>query len=63
MHQSYKQSNIKSDPLVDILNNIKKNPTAYPNVQTPNVNNSDGQYHGQINSDSKTRGKRQGTMC
>ena len=38
---------------MDILNNINKNPTAYANVQTPSINNSDGQYHEQINSDQK----------
>ena len=56
-HQSYKQSNVKSDPLVDILNNINKNPTACANVLTSNVNNSDVQYHEQINSDQKQEAK------
>ena len=44
---------------MDILNNINKNPTAYANVQTPNINNSDGQYHEQINSDKKQEAKDQ----
>ena len=43
--------------MADILNNISKNPTAYGNVQIPNVNNSDGQYHEQINSDHKQEAK------
>ena len=30
---------------------------AYANVQTPNVNNSDRQYHEQINSDQKQEAK------
>ena len=49
-HQSNKQSNIKTDPLVDILTKISINPTAYTNIQTSNPNNSKGQYHEQISS-------------
>ena len=30
-HQSYKQCNVSTDPLADILNNIDKNPGAYNN--------------------------------
>ena len=35
-HQSYKQCNITTDPLADILNNIDKNPGAYNNKQVLN---------------------------
>ena len=35
-HQSYKQCNITTDPLADILNNIDKNPGAYSNKQVLN---------------------------
>ena len=56
-HQSNKQYNIKTDQLADILNNINKNPTVYANVQTPNINNSDGQDHEQINSNQKQEAK------
>ena len=42
---------------MDILNNINKNPTVYANVQTPNISNSDGKYHEQINSNQKEEAK------
>ena len=56
-HQSTKQSNTRTDPLADILSNINKNPTAYATVQTPNINNSSGQYNEQSNSSQKEEAK------
>ena len=35
-HQSYKQCNISTDPLADILNNIDKNPGEYTSKQVLN---------------------------
>ena len=35
-HQSYKQCNITTDLLAEILNNITKNPSAYVTRQTTN---------------------------
>ena len=35
-HQSIKHSNIKTDPLAEILNNINKNPAVYNNIQLIN---------------------------
>ena len=35
-HQSNKNSNIKTDPLAEILNNINKNPSVYVNRQLIN---------------------------
>ena len=35
-HQSNKNSNVKTDPLVEILNNINKNPAVYANRQLIN---------------------------
>ena len=37
-YQSNKHSNIKPDPLADILNNINKNPAVYANRQPININ-------------------------
>ena len=56
-YQSTKQSNTRTDPLVDIHSNINKNPTAYTTVQTPNINNSSGQYHEQSNSSQQEEAK------
>ena len=47
-HQSYKQCNISTDPLADILNNIDKNPGAYNNKQVLNSVVEEEQSIGQI---------------
>ena len=47
-HQSYKQCNISTDPLADILNNINKNPGAYNNKQMLNCVVEEEQSTGQI---------------
>ena len=39
-HQSNKHSNIKTDPLAEILNNINKNPAVYANRQISTNNKS-----------------------
>ena len=49
-HQSNKQSNITTDPLADLLNNINKNPAAYANKQALNSVTKDKQCIGQINN-------------
>ena len=51
-HQSNKQSSIKTDPLVDILNNINKNPAAYTNKQALNRNSKDEQCNDQRSNKS-----------
>ena len=51
-HQSNKQSNITTDQLADLLNNINKNPAAYTNKQALNSVNKDEQSNGQINNKS-----------
>ena len=51
-HQSNKHSNIKMDPLAEILNNINKNPAGYSNRQPININNKDEQCNEQINNKS-----------
>ena len=56
-YQSTMQSNTRTDPLADILSNINKNPTAYATIQTPNINNSSGQYNEQSNSSQKGEAK------
>ena len=61
-YHATKQSNTRTDPLLDILNNINKNPTAYTTVQTPSSNNISGQYNEQPSSMSKRGGKRQRTI-
>ena len=47
-HQSYKQCNISTDPLADILNNIDKNQGAYNNKQVLNSVVEEEQSIGQI---------------
>ena len=47
-HQSYKQCNISTDRLADILNNIDKNPGAYNNKQVLNSVAEEEQSIGQI---------------
>ena len=44
-HQSNKQSNIRTDPLTEILNNINRNPGMYGTRQVRNVNNTCEQYN------------------
>ena len=39
-HQSNKQSNIKTDPLSEILNNINRNSAIYTTRQVGNINNT-----------------------
>ena len=51
-HQSNKHSNIKTDPLAEILNNINKNPAVYANRQPININIKEEQCNEQINSKS-----------
>ena len=46
-HQSKKQSNIKTDPLTEILNNINRNPAIYTTRQASNINNTSEQYNEQ----------------
>ena len=46
-HQSNKQSNIKTDPLAEILNNIKRNPAIYTTRQVSNINNTSEQCNDQ----------------
>ena len=56
-YHSTKQSNTRTDPLADILNNINKIPTAYTTVQTPSSNNISGQYNEQPSSSKKEEAK------
>ena len=51
-HQSNTQSNITTDPLADLLNNINRNPAAYNNKQSLNSVTEDEQSNGQINNKS-----------
>ena len=51
-HQSSKQSNIITDPLAEILNNINKNPPVYVNRQPINIDNKKEQCNEQINNKS-----------
>ena len=46
-HQCNKQSNTKTDPLTEILNNIKRNPVIYTTRQVRNINNTGEQYNEQ----------------
>ena len=46
-YQSSKQSNIKTDTLAEILNNINKNPAIYGTRQVKNINNTSEQHNGQ----------------
>ena len=46
-HQSNKQSNIKTDPLAEMLNNINRNPAIYGTRQVRNINNTCEQYNEQ----------------
>ena len=46
-HQSNKQSNIKTDPLAEILKNINRNPAIYATRQARNINNTCEQYNEQ----------------
>ena len=46
-HQSNKQSNIKTDPLAEILNNINRNPAIHTTRQVRNINNTCEQYNEQ----------------
>ena len=43
-HQSNKQSNTKTDPLAEILNNINRNPAIYATRQVRSINNTCEQY-------------------
>ena len=47
-HQSYKQCNITTDPLADLLPNINKNPAAYNNKQSLSSVIEEEQSSGQI---------------
>ena len=47
-HQSNKNYNIKTDPLMEILNNINKNPAVYAYRQATNTNNKEEQSNEQI---------------
>ena len=51
-HQSNKQSNITTDPLADLLDNINQNPAAYTNKQTLNSVTEGEKCIGQINNKS-----------
>ena len=44
-YQSTKQSNAGADPLMEILNNINKNPMAYINTHAYKENNHNSQYN------------------
>ena len=46
-HQSNKQSNKKTGPLAEILNNINRNPAIYASRQMRNINNTCEQYNEQ----------------
>ena len=46
-HQSNKQSNTKTDPLTEILNNINRNPAIYTTIQARSINNTCEQYNEQ----------------
>ena len=62
-HQSNKHSNIRTDPLAEILNNSNKNPIVYANRQTLNINNKDKQYNEQMKQQNYSTGdKSQRTM-
>ena len=52
-YQSTKQFYTRTDPLVDILENINKNPKAYATVQTPIAHNMDEQFNDQLNKSQK----------
>ena len=52
-YQSTKQSYTRTDSLVDILESINKNPTAYTTVQKPIVNNIGEQFNNQSNNSQK----------
>ena len=62
-YQSIKHSNIKTDRLVEILNTINKNPTAYAIRQTTNINNKDGQCNEQINNKNQQQEAKDKEQC
>ena len=62
-HQPIKHSNIKTDPLVEILNAINKNATAYTIRQTTNINNKDGQCDEQINNKNQQQEAKDKEQC
>ena len=62
-HQSNKHSNIKTDPMVKILNTININPTAYAIRQTININNKDGQYNEQIDNNNQQQEAKEKEQC
>ena len=46
-HQANKQSNTKTDPLTEILNNINRNPAIYTTRQVRSINSTCEQYNEQ----------------
>ena len=44
-HQANKQSNTKTDPLTEILNNINRNPAIYATRKMRSINNTCEQYN------------------
>ena len=56
-YQSTKQSHTRTDPLVDILNNINKNSAAYVTTIAPSNNSHSGQYHELTNTSQKEKAK------
>ena len=56
-YQSTKQPNARADPLMEVLNNINKNPMAYPSTHASKENNHNRQYNEQTSSSQKEEEK------
>ena len=58
LQQQYnEQSNTKTDPLTEILNNINRNPAIYATRQTRNTNDTGGQYNDQTTNKTVQEGE------
>ena len=56
-YQSTKQANAGADPLMEVLNNINKNPMAYISAHASKENNHNNQYNEQTSSSHKEEEK------
>ena len=56
-YQSTKQTNIGADPLMEVLNNINKNPMAYISTHPSKQNNHNSQCNEQTSSNQKEEEK------
>ena len=56
-YQSTKQANTGADPLMEVLNNINKNPMAYISTHASKENNHNSQYNEQTSSSQKEEEK------